>query len=125
MKKILNLVLLSFCFSIIYVPCLNQTIVNAQIIQYSTVRASHILVDTKEEADELKSRIDKGESFETLAKKYSKCPSGQQGGDLGYFEKGQMVKEFEDSAFSLPIGQVSTPIKTTFGWHLIKVFDKH
>lgn len=125
MNKILKLILLSFCFSIFYVPCLNQSIVNAQILQYSTVRASHILVDTKEEADDLKSRINKGEAFETLAKKYSKCPSGQQGGDLGYFEKGQMVKEFEDSAFSLPVGQVSNPVKTTFGWHLIKVFDKH
>ncbi len=90
----------------------------------TSVKASHILVDSKQEADALKVRIDNGENFETLAKKYSKCPSGAEGGDLGYFQKGQMVKEFENSAFKLPIGQVSDPIKTQFGWHLIKVYDK-
>lgn len=89
-----------------------------------SVRASHILVDTKQEAESLKSRIDKGESFETLAKEYSKCPSGQKGGDLGFFEKGQMVPEFEKAAFSLPVGKVSEPVQTQFGWHLIKVTDK-
>lgn len=90
----------------------------------TTVKASHILVDTKQEADLIKSKINNGESFETLAKKYSKCPSGQNGGDLGYFERGQMVKPFEDAAFSLPVGKVSDPVKTQFGWHLIKVYDK-
>lgn len=90
----------------------------------TSVRASHILIDTKEEATIIKSRIDKGESFEALAKKYSKCPSGQDGGDLGYFERGQMVKSFEDAAFTLPVGKVSEPVKTQFGWHLIKVCDK-
>lgn len=90
----------------------------------TTVKASHILVDTKQEADLIKSKINNGESFETLAKKYSKCPSGQQGGDLGYFERGQMVKPFEDAAFSLPVGKVSAPVQTQFGWHLIKVYDK-
>jgi len=94
------------------------------IASVSSVRASHILVDTKAEADSIKAKIDNGESFEALAKKYSKCPSGKEGGDLGYFERGQMVKEFEDSAFSLPIGKVSDPVKTQFGWHLIKVCDK-
>lgn len=89
-----------------------------------SVRASHILVDTKQEADSLKSRIDKGESFEELAKEYSKCPSGQKGGDLGYFERGQMVPEFDQAAFSLPVGKVSEPVQTQFGWHLIKVVDK-
>ncbi len=90
----------------------------------TSVKASHILVDSKAEADLLKSRIDNGASFETLAKKYSKCPSGQAGGDLGYFERGQMVKSFEDVAFNLPIGKVSDPVKTQFGWHIIKVYDK-
>lgn len=88
------------------------------------VKASHILVDTKEEADLIKSKIDNGESFEMLAKKYSKCPSGENGGDLGYFQRGQMVKPFEDAAFNLPVGQVSAPLKTQFGWHIIKVYDK-
>lgn len=89
-----------------------------------SVKASHILVDTKSEADLIKSKIDNGECFETLAKKYSKCPSSQDGGDLGYFERGQMVKEFEDAAFNLPVGKVSYPVKTQFGWHIIKVYDK-
>lgn len=91
---------------------------------YTSVKASHILVDTKAEADSIKSKIDNGASFEAMAKKYSKCPSGQDGGNLGYFERGQMVKEFEDAAFDLPVGKVSTPVRTQFGWHLIKVCDK-
>lgn len=90
----------------------------------TSVRASHILVDTKDEADAIKERIDNGEGFATMAKRYSKCPSGAQGGDLGYFERGQMVKEFEDAAFSLPVGKVSQPVHTQFGWHLIKVLDR-
>lgn len=88
------------------------------------VRASHILVSTKEAADALKKRIDNGDDFSEVAKEYSKCPSGQQGGDLGYFGRGQMVKEFEDAAFSLPLNKTSEPVKTQFGWHLIKVTDK-
>lgn len=90
----------------------------------TSVKASHILVDTKAEANLIKSKIDNGESFEALAKKYSKCPSGQEGGNLGYFERGQMVPEFEDAAFDLPVGKVSEPVHTQFGWHLIKVYDK-
>lgn len=88
------------------------------------VKASHILVNSKQEATLIKSKIDNGGSFEEMAKLYSKCPSGKEGGDLGYFERGQMVKEFEDVAFALPIGQVSNPVETQFGWHLIKVYDK-
>lgn len=91
---------------------------------YSQVHAAHILVDTEENAKQIKSKIDNGENFRQLAKQYSKCPSGQQGGDLGFFGKGQMVQEFEDAAFATPIGQVSNPVKTQFGWHLIKVYEK-
>jgi len=90
----------------------------------TSVKASHILVDTKAQADMIKTKINNGESFESLAKQYSKCPSGENGGDLGYFERGQMVKEFEDVAFALPIGKVSNPVQTQFGWHLIKVYAK-
>lgn len=90
----------------------------------TSVRASHILVDTKEDAAAIKEAIENGEGFVTMAKRYSKCPSGAQGGDLGYFERGQMVKEFEDAAFSLPVGKVSEPIHSQFGWHLIKVLDR-
>lgn len=91
---------------------------------YNSVRASHILVDTKTQAQDIKTQIDNGASFESMAKKHSKCPSKDQGGDLGYFERGQMVPEFEDAAFNLPIGKVSEPVKTQFGWHIIKVTDK-
>lgn len=88
------------------------------------VRASHILVDTEEEALELKDSIASPEDFARIAAEYSKCPSGAEGGDLGYFGRGMMVKPFEDAAFSLPVGVVSDPVETQFGWHLILVTDK-
>ncbi len=88
------------------------------------VNARHILVKESGEALEIKAKIDKGAKFEDLAKLYSICPSGQNGGDLGYFGRGQMVKEFEDAAFATPVNSVSDPVYTQFGWHLIKVIDK-
>ena len=88
------------------------------------VRASHILVKTENEASELLSQIKAGKDFAELAKAHSDCPSGQQGGDLGFFTRGRMVKEFEDAAFSMETGQVSEPVGTQFGFHLIKVTDK-
>ena len=105
----------------------NQTDVSAKSNYESpnrtVVRASHILVDTREEALKLKSDIESGKiSFEDAAAKYSKCPSGRRsGGDLGGFGRGQMVKPFEDAAFSAPIGEVTEPVQTQFGYHLIKV----
>jgi len=87
----------------------------------SQVRASHILVDDEATAKELKSKIESGASFEALAKEHSTCPSSQKGGDLGWFGKGQMVKPFEDAAFATAEGKISAPIKTQFGYHLIKV----
>ena len=91
---------------------------------FKTVRASHILVDTEEQAWAIKTRVTEGEDFGVLAEKYSKCPSKEKGGDLGFFNRGQMVPEFEKAAFSTPIGEVSDPVKTRFGWHLIKVTRK-
>ena len=88
------------------------------------VSAGHILVDSYDEAIALKKRIDEGENFERLAQKYSKCPSAQRGGALGSFGRGQMVKPFENAAFNLNVGEVSEPVKTDFGWHLIKVYDR-
>jgi parvulin-like peptidyl-prolyl isomerase len=85
------------------------------------VRASHILVKEEASAKQLKSQIEGGASFEEMAKQHSSCPSKREGGDLGWFGKGQMVKPFEDAAFSLNEGKVSDPIKTQFGYHLIKV----
>ena len=88
------------------------------------VKASHILVKTEEEAKKLKQQIDNGEDFAKLAKQVSLCPSGRNGGDLGYFTKGQMVKEFENACFSMNVGEVTDPIKTQFGYHLIYLTDK-
>ncbi len=87
------------------------------------VRASHILVATEKEANELKSGVERGESFAALAKQYSKCPSGQEGGDLGWFGRGVMVKSFEDAVFSAGKDLVAGPIKTQFGYHLVLVTD--
>ena len=97
-------------------------LIKLQPVKY--VSAGHILVNTYEEAAELKKRIDSGESFEKLAAEYSKCPSAKRGGALGTFGRGQMVKPFENAAFNLDVGQVSDPVKTNFGWHLIKVYDR-
>lgn len=88
------------------------------------VRASHILVSSKDEAEKLLNKLRAGARFEDLARKHSQCPSGRKGGDLGYFGKGQMVKPFEDTAFSMQKGQVSEPVKTQFGYHLILVTDR-
>ncbi len=86
------------------------------------VRASHILVKTEEEAKKLLDEIRAGKSFAEAAKEVSLCPSGHDGGDLGFFKRGVMVKPFEDAAFALKnIGDISEPVETQFGWHLIKM----
>lgn len=87
------------------------------------VQARHILVATKEEAEDLKKRIDAGEEFSKLAEQYSQCPSKKRGGDLGWFGKGAMVRPFEVAAFSAEEGEVVGPVKTEFGWHLIYVYE--
>lgn len=89
----------------------------------SQVKASHILVKSEEEAKKLYEEIKAGKDFAQVAKEYSSCPSGRNGGDLGFFPKGVMVKPFEDAAFSLPVGELSQPVQTQFGWHLILVTD--
>jgi parvulin-like peptidyl-prolyl isomerase len=93
--------------------------------RYVEVHAEHILVETESQADEILQKIkDEKVSFEDAARESSKCPSGKEGGDLGYFRRGAMVKEFEEAAFTTDKGEISKPIKTQFGWHLIKVIDK-
>mgnify|MGYP002626786323 FL=1 len=91
----------------------------------SKIRASHILVKTEEEALNLYNEIKDGKiEFEAAAMENSMCPSGRNGGDLGFFGKGMMVKPFEDAAFDLEVGEISQPVETQFGWHLIKLTDK-
>ena len=93
-----------------------------QFVSPELVSAKHILVDELDQAKEIKSKIDKKEiSFEDAAVEYSKCPSNMKGGDLGEFGKGQMVPEFEEAAFAQKVGEVSEPVQSTFGYHLIKV----
>jgi peptidyl-prolyl cis-trans isomerase C len=84
------------------------------------IRASHILLEKQSQALKVAEELKAGASFSDLAKKYSTCPSGKRGGDLGQFGRGQMVKEFEQAAFALKPGQVSEPVKTQFGYHIIK-----
>jgi peptidyl-prolyl cis-trans isomerase C len=86
----------------------------------SKVTASHILVEKEHEAQDLLKKIQEGKSFEELAKEFSKCPSGRNGGALGTFGKGQMVAPFETAAFALKPGEISGPVRTQFGFHLIK-----
>ncbi|KUK72813.1 MAG: Peptidyl-prolyl cis-trans isomerase, EpsD family [Clostridiales bacterium 38_11] len=101
---------------------------NANTSQYAKneeVTASHILVTTKEESERIAEEINEGLEFAEAAKKYSSCPSKEVGGNLGTFEKGRMVPEFEKAVFSLPVGVVSEPVETQFGFHLIKVEGKN
>jgi peptidyl-prolyl cis-trans isomerase C len=88
------------------------------------VHARHILVPTEAEAKDIEDQLKKGADFATLAKEKSKDPGAADGGDLGYFTKEQMVPEFSDAAFKLEKGQISDPVHTQFGWHIIKVEDK-
>ena len=84
------------------------------------VSCKHILVDQEYEIKDIQKKLEEGKTFEELASDFSNCPSGQQGGDLGSFGKGMMVKPFEDAAFALEVGEISGPVKTQFGYHLIK-----
>lgn len=88
------------------------------------IRASHILVKSEKEAQDVESQLKKGANFEELAKKLSTDSSASKGGDLGWFSKGNMVPDFEKAAFGLKEGQISDPVKTQFGYHIIKVTGK-
>jgi peptidyl-prolyl cis-trans isomerase C len=88
------------------------------------VRARHILVETEDEAKAVLAELKKGGDFAALAKAKSKDPGSAEGGDLGYFTKDQMVPEFAEVAFKLDKGELSEPVKTQFGWHVIRVEDK-
>ena len=87
-------------------------------------RARHILVASEDTCNDLKSQIEAGADFADIAKEYSQCPSGKQGGDLGEFSQGQMVPEFDEVVFTAEVGKVHGPVKTDFGYHLIEITDR-
>ena len=97
----------------------------AEFVSGESVEASHILVDSEEKANEILAEIKEGKiSFEEAAKQHSSCPSSQRGGALGEFTHGQMVPEFDEAAFAMNVDEISAPVKTQFGYHLIKVTGK-
>lgn len=98
----------------------------AELVGGATVDASHILVDSEEKANEILACINEGKvSFEEAAKEHSSCPSSQKGGSLGEFGKGQMVPEFENAVFAMAEGEITGPVQTQFGYHLIKLNKKN
>lgn len=96
----------------------------AQFQAGEQVKASHILVDSEEDAKKAAEEIAAGKAFSDAAREYSTCPSKEKGGDLGYFGKGQMAPEFERAAFGAQAGETVGPVQTQFGYHLIRVEDK-
>lgn len=86
--------------------------------------ARHILVDSKEKCEEIKTQIESGSDFADLAKEHSQCPSGKQGGGLGEFSPGQMVPEFDQVVFQEEVNKVHGPVKTQFGYHLIEITSR-
>ena len=87
-------------------------------------RARHILVETQEKCEDIKTQIEAGADFAQMAKEHSKCPSGQSGGELGEFSPGQMVKEFDDVVFSSDLEKIHGHIQTQFGFHLIEITSR-
>ena len=97
-----------------------------EFVSQETVAASHILVETEEKAKDVLAKIESGEmTFEDAAKAFSTCPSSQRGGDLGEFGKGQMVPEFDRACFEMEVGELRGPVKTQFGFHLIRLDKKN
>jgi len=86
--------------------------------------ARHILVDTEEQCEALKAQIEAGADFADVAREHSSCPSGRQGGDLGEFGPGQMVREFDEVVFSADVNSLQGPVKTQFGYHLLEVTSR-
>ena len=93
--------------------------------QAESADASHILVEEEDKAREIYEKIKNGGDFEELAREFSTCPSKEKGGDLGTFTRGQMVKEFEDAVFENEVGTITEPVKTQFGYHIIKINKKN
>lgn len=89
-----------------------------------TYHANHILVNHLEEIQAIQSKLEQGEAFEDLAKQYSQCPSRKDGGNLGNFSSGQMVKEFDEALEAMEVGEISAPVQTQFGYHIIRLNAK-
>ena len=89
-----------------------------------SIQANHLFVDDPQQPEQIYWDLKKGFIFEEAAKKFSSCPSASVGGDLGYFSRGQMVPEFEEAAFKLEINEISKPVQTQFGYHIIKLVDR-
>ena len=134
MKKILSFAIVIFSlFTISFAldGISNSFVGRVEAATFKQVRAMHILVPTESEAQQIRAEIVSAQSqnelftnFRNAAKKYSKCPSGANGGDLGWFGKSDMVLPFELAAFDLTPGDVSQPVKTQFGYHLIYVINR-
>ena len=113
---------MKFLVALLAVGCICTASIAREV---SSVCANHILVPTELDAIKLRSQIKSFDDFKYYARIYSTCPSSRNGGALGCFGRGQMVKPFEEAAFNGEIGEVSAPVKTQFGYHLIWVTDKH
>ena len=133
MKKFLFIVALALVISVTFYGIktiaspsdTNTSLTSTNLAEVKEVRAAHILVDKEVDAIHIRKEIVDGKKdFYQAAREYSKCPSARNGGDLGWFGKGMMVPEFEKVAFSTPEGQISQPVKTQFGWHIIKVIGR-
>lgn len=91
----------------------------------ASAKAQHILVENLEDCEKLKNEIEGGKDFSEAAMENSTCPSGREGGHLGEFSPGQMVKEFDEVVFSAAVNEVHGPVKTQFGYHLIKITERN
>ncbi|NIX15724.1 MAG: peptidylprolyl isomerase [Candidatus Dadabacteria bacterium] len=90
----------------------------------ASASARHILVNTEDQCNEIKAKIEGGEDFGEMAQQFSQCPSGKEGGNLGEFNQGMMVPEFDMVVFTAPLNQVHGPVKTQFGYHLIEILSR-
>jgi len=90
----------------------------------ASARARHVLVQTQQACEDLKTKIEAGADFAAVAREHSQCPSGASGGDLGEFGPGQMVKEFDEVVFQKEVGKVHGPVQTQFGFHLVEITQR-
>jgi len=119
MKFLLTLMIVIVIFAGIYIVTESYMLQ----YQYKEIKASHILLGTKDEALAIKQRLDNGEVFEVLAQEYSLCPTKVIGGNLGWMDKNRLDKTFTKAAFSMKKGNISEPVQTPYGWHIIRLDD--